>query len=137
MTVPVAVLQSLWKITPPGGVAITVMVAVPLRPSLVAVITAVPTTRPVTSPLPLTVATLSALLAQVTVRPVSTLPAASLRVAVSCSTAPTTTLALAGLIVTEATGAVLAVVVPLARLESAPNTAFTFSVPRNATSWNW
>ena len=111
--------------------------AVPFLPSLVAVIVAVPTTRPVTSPLPFTVATPSALLAHVTVRPVSTLPAASMRVAVNCCTVPTTTLALVGLTVTVATGAVLAVVVPLARLESPPNTAFTFSVPRNATTWNW
>ncbi len=131
------VLQSLWKTTPPGGAAVTVTAAVPFWPSLVAVIVAVPTTPPVTRPLPLTVATPSALLAQVTVRPVSTLPAASLRVAVNCCSAPTTTLALAGVTVTVATGAVLAVVVPLAKLESPPNTAFTFSVPRNATSWNW
>jgi len=62
-----------------------VTAAVPFTPSLVAVIVAGPTTRPVTSPLPLTDATLSALLAQVMVRPVSTLPAASLRVAVNCA----------------------------------------------------
>ncbi len=126
--------QSLWNTTPPGGVAVTVTAAVPLCPSLVAVIVAVPTTSPVTSPVPVTLATLSALLAHVTVRPVKVLPLASLRIAVNCWVAPTTTLAVAGLTVTVATGALLALVVPLATLESPPNTASTFSVPRNATS---
>jgi len=94
---------------------------VPLLPSLVAVIVAVPTTSPVTSPVPVTLATLSALLAHVTVRPVKVLPLASLRIAVNCWVAPTTTLAVAGLTVTVATGAgAPAAVVPLATLESAP-----------------
>jgi hypothetical protein len=114
-----------------------VTAALPLCPSLVAVIVAAPTTTPVTSPLLLTVATVGAPLAHDTVRPVRTLPLASLSVVVNCCVAPTTRLALAGLTVTDATGAVLAAVVPLVTLESAPNTAFTFSVPRNATSWNW
>ena len=39
--------------------------------------------------------------------------------------------------VTEATGADDVAVVPLTTFESAPNTAFTFSVPRKAMSWNW
>src|SRR5260370_974678 len=92
--VPVPLLQSLWKTTPPGGTTVTVIVAVPLRPSLVAVIVAVPTTRPVTSPLPLTVATPSGLLAQVTVRPVRIWPAASFSVTVYGCTPPTGPLAL-------------------------------------------
>src|SRR6266481_8324128 len=67
-----------------GGSTVTVMAAVPFCPSLVAVIVAEPTRRPVTNPLPLTVATSVLLLPHVTVRPVSTLPLASRNVAVSC-----------------------------------------------------
>src|SRR6185436_13763884 len=74
---------------------------------------------------------------QVTVLPVSTAPLASLRAAASCRVAPTPMLAVAGVIVTDATGTAAVVVVPLAIVDSAPNTASTFSVPRNATSWNW
>src|SRR6266550_2087325 len=60
---------------------------------------------PFTSPLLLTVAILVLLLAHVTVRPVSAVPAESFGVAVSCAVAPTDTLGAAGLSVTEATGA--------------------------------
>jgi len=73
-------------------------------------------------------------LAHVTVRPERTLPPASLRVAVNCRIAPIRTLAGEGDSVTDATAAVDAGVVPVAMLDNAPNTAFTFSVPRNATS---
>ena len=65
------------------------------------------------------------------------MPFASITVTVSCAVWPTLTVADAGLTVTDATGAAEAVVVPLATLESPPNTAFWFSVPRNATSSNW
>ena len=67
----------------PGGRAVTVTSAVPRCPSLVDVIVAAPEALPVTRPLPLTIATAVALLDQVTVRPVSGLPFASLGVAVS------------------------------------------------------
>src|SRR5213083_1526523 len=90
---------------PGGGGAVTVIAAVPLFPSLVAVIVAVPTTSPVTSPVALAAATAWVLDAQVTEWPVSTLPLASLSVAVSCTVAPTDTLAAAWLTVTVATGA--------------------------------
>src|SRR2546425_1315243 len=120
-----------------GGNTVTVTAPVPLCASLVAVIVPDPTTMPATSPLPLTVATAGLLVVQVTVRPVRSVPLASLSVATSCSVCPTATLAEAGLTVTEATGAVEPAVVPLAPLERAPNNAFTFRVPRNATSWNW
>ena len=80
------------------------MAAVPLCPSLVAVIVAVPATWPVTSPVALTVATLVLLDTHVTVRPVSGLPVASLGVAVSCSVAPTGTVAEPGVTLTDATG---------------------------------
>src|SRR5207247_9762829 len=77
---------------------------VPLLPSLVAVIVADPAATPVTSPLAETVATAGALLDQVTIRPVSTLPAESFVVAVSCTVAPAMRLFDAGDTVTVATG---------------------------------
>src|SRR6266576_55299 len=84
--------------------AVTVMLALPLCPSLVAVIVAEPAVTPLTSPLPFTVATGVLLLAHVTTRPVRGLPLASFGVAVSCAVCPTCTLAGDGLTVTEATG---------------------------------
>ena len=121
-----------------GTIAVNVIADEPLWPSLVAVIVAVPAATPLISPLPFTVATAGALLAQVTTRPLSGLPLASLELAASWALAPTCTLAVAGLTVTDATatGGGSSAVVPLATVESAPKTAFTFSVPRNATNWN-
>src|SRR5213593_330968 len=55
---------------PAYGSWVTVMTAVPLCPSLVAVIVADPAAAPVTSPLELTVATEALLLDQVIARPV-------------------------------------------------------------------
>src|SRR6266550_2541696 len=92
-------------VTDATGTGVTVMAAVPLCPSLVAVIVAEPATLVVTSPLLLTVATVVLFEAHVTVRPVKTLPFASLRVAVSCTVWPAGTLAEGGVTVTEATGA--------------------------------
>src|SRR5437763_1851147 len=91
------------------------MAAVPFWPSLVAVIVAEPATLPVTSPVPVTVATDVLLLAHVTERPVRMLPLASRRVALSCTVWPAGTLADAGLTVTDATGTPLTVMlaVPL------------------------
>src|SRR6266540_610736 len=86
------------------GTGVTVTAALPLCPSLVAVIVADPATFPVTSPLVLTVATAVLLLAQLTVRPVSVLPLASFGVAVSCAVCPAGMVAVAGLTATEATG---------------------------------
>ena len=80
--------------------------AVPLWPSLVAVIVAEPATTPLTSPLELTVATDVLLLDQVIVRPVSGLPLTSFGVAVNWTVWPASTVADAGLTVTEATGTV-------------------------------
>src|SRR5439155_436073 len=85
------------------GTCTTVMADVPLTVSDVAVIVAAPATFPVTSPLELTVAAAVLLDAQVTVRPVSVLALASLRVAVSCTVWPSFTLADAGATATEAT----------------------------------
>src|SRR5438034_280773 len=102
-------------VTDATGTGVTVMADVPLWPSLVAVIVAEPATFPVTSPVPVTVATGVLLLDHATGRPVSTVPFASFRVAVSCCVCPTGTLADAGLTVTDATGTPLTVMlaVPL------------------------
>src|SRR5205807_155899 len=83
---------------------VTVTAALPLCPPLVAVNVAPPTARPLTRPLPLTAATPSASLDQVTTRPLSGLPRASLGVAVSCTVAPMSRVAIAGVTVTVATG---------------------------------
>src|SRR5216684_300925 len=88
---------------------VTVIVAVPLFASLVAVIVAAPAAIPVTTPLPLTVATPALLVAQVIVRPVRGFPFASFGVAVNCTVCPTATLAVAGLTVTDATGTLVTV----------------------------
>src|SRR6266702_3626588 len=102
-------------VTDATGTLVTVIVAVPLCPSQVAVIVAEPAAPPVTSPLALTVATAVLLLAHVTVRPANRLPFASFGVAVSCTVWPTCTDAEAGLTVTDATSTVLTVIaaVPL------------------------
>ena len=71
--------------------AVTVSAAPALLPSLLAVIVAVPAASVETSPDALTEATAGAELAQVTVRPVSTAPPASLSVAVACVVWPTVT----------------------------------------------
>src|SRR2546426_8250427 len=84
----------------------TMTVALPLLPSLVAVIIADPAATPVTTPLALTVAVAPLLVAHITTRPLSAFPPASLGVAVSCTVCPTVTLADAGLTATDATGTV-------------------------------
>src|SRR5213082_1409176 len=91
-------------VTEATGASVTVTSDVPLCPSLVAVIVAVPAPTPVTSPLPFTRATAVLLLDQVTTRPLSGFPLASFGVAVSCTVAPCCTLAGDGLTVTAATG---------------------------------
>src|SRR5439155_57929 len=88
----------------PGAWEVTVMAEVPVLPSLVAVMVAGPAATPVTSPLPFTVANAVALLDQVTTRPGRGVPFASLGVAVSWTVLPASTLAEAGVTVTEATG---------------------------------
>src|ERR1041384_3775229 len=102
-------------VTVATGATVTVMAAVPFLPSLVAVIVAEPATLPVTRPVELTVATAVLLLAQVTTRPVSVLPAESFVTTDSCCVLPTLMLADAGLTVTVATGTGVTVVaaVPL------------------------
>src|SRR2546430_16604496 len=83
-----------------GGVTVTL--AVPRCPSLVAVIVAEPAVTPVTSPFGSTVATAGLPLDQVTVRPVSGGPVASFGIAASWPVGPTGALVVAGLSVTAA-----------------------------------
>src|SRR6184192_2207479 len=83
---------------------VTVIVEVPLFPSLVAVIVADPGVTPETSPLLLTVATAVLELDHVTVRPESGFPPASLGEAVSCTVWPACTDAEGGVTSTVATG---------------------------------
>src|SRR5438093_6796849 len=113
----------------PGGVTVTV--DVPLWPSLVALVAAEPAVTPLTSPLPVTVATDVLLLAHVTTRPVNGLPLASFGVAVSCTVCPTPTLAGDGLTVTEATGATVTVTseVPLCPSQVAVIVAVPAALP--------
>jgi hypothetical protein len=93
-------------VTLPTGTSVTVIVAVPLLPSLVAVIVAVfpPLPAPVTTPVDETVATVASLVLHAIVRPVRTLPFASLVTAPSVTVLPTPIVAVAGLTVTLATG---------------------------------
>src|SRR5207244_6393921 len=92
-------------VTEATGASVTVTLAVPLCPSLVAVsVTGPPGPTPVTRPLPFTLAIALLLDCQVITRPVNGLPFASRRVAVSCTVRPTVTLAVAGVSATGATG---------------------------------
>src|SRR5439155_377046 len=100
------------------GASVTVTVALPVLPSLVAVIVADPAVPPVTRPLVLTVATLGLLLVHVTGRPVSALPAESFGVAVSCAVCPTARPAVAGETATEATGTSVTVITAVLRWPS-------------------
>src|SRR5213083_1572021 len=97
------------------GTGVTVIVEVPLFPSLVAVIVADPGVTPETSPLLLTVATAVLELDHVTVRPESGVPPASLGVPVSCTVWPACTDAEGGVTSTVATGTFVTVIdeVPL------------------------
>src|SRR5207248_11673702 len=83
--------------------------AVPLCPSLVAVIVAEPAATPDTKPLAETVAAAALLVAQVTTRPLRAVPFPSFGVAVNWVVVPTVTPAAAGLTVTEATGTLVTV----------------------------
>jgi len=102
-------------VTVATGTFVTVMAAVPLCPSLVAVIVAELAATPVTNPLAETVAAAALLVAHVTARPLRAVPFASFGVAVNAVVAPTVRLAVAGLTVTEATGTLVTVMaaVPL------------------------
>jgi hypothetical protein len=83
---------------------VTVIVAVPVLPSLVAVIVALPGATPVTSPLDDTVAMAGALDVKEIGRPVSAFPWSSVTCAPSCTVCPTVTLACPGEMMTALTG---------------------------------
>src|SRR5438132_1134515 len=100
------------------GTFVTVTDEVPLLPSLVAVIVAVPGVTPDTSPLLLTVATAGLELDHVTVRPESGFPPASLGVPVSCTVWPACTDAEGGVTSTDATGTGVTVIVEVPLLPS-------------------
>src|SRR2546426_952490 len=100
------------------GTVVTVIAAVLVFPSLVAVMFAEPGATPVTWPLELTVATLVLPLVHVTVRPVSAAPAESFGVAASWTVWPTATLAVAGEIATEATGTLVTLIAAVLLLPS-------------------
>ncbi len=117
--------------TVPGFVtgAVTLIAAVPLWPSLVAVIIALPATTPVTSPLPLTLATAGLLVDQAVARPERTFPAESSVIAVSGAAAPTSMLTVAGVTVTEATGAGVTVTVAVSETPPGFPFATTLTLP--------
>src|SRR5207245_2647052 len=100
------------------GASVTVTSDVPLCPSLVAAMVAVPAATPVTSPLPFTRATAVLSLDQVTTRPLSGFPLASCGVAVSCTVEPCCTVAGEGVTVTEATGTAVTVTTDVPLLPS-------------------
>ena len=90
---------------PPVGVgAVTASAAPALRPSLAAVIVALPAASAVTSPAGDTLATAGADAALLTARPVSTFPAASFSTAVACAVCPTPSDAALSVTDTVATG---------------------------------
>jgi len=94
------------------GATVTVIEEVPLLVSLVAVIVEVPAATAVTKPFASTVAAAALLDVQITVRPLSGLPLASVRFAVSCcvGVTPNTRVAVAGVTVTALTGATVTVI---------------------------
>src|SRR5437762_301296 len=101
-----------WTSKPPACEGIATFCHAPeLITQLAAVMVsaAEPAALPLTTPLLLTVAVAVLLLAHVTTRPVSVLPAASLGTAVNCWVAPTWIPAVVGLTVTDATGIVVIV----------------------------
>jgi len=105
-------------VTAATGTFVTVRAAVPLCPSLVAVIVAEPVATPVTTPLAETVATAALLVPHATTRPLRAVPFASFGVAVNCVVVATVTVAAAGLTITEATGTFVTVTADVALFPS-------------------
>src|SRR5256885_1340832 len=120
------------------GMGVTVTADVPLVPSLVAMIViGPPAAFPVTRPFASTSAIVALPVRQMTTRPLSGLPFASLGVAVSCVLAPTCTLAVGGATSTVATGAEAVTVTaavpllpsPVAGMGTGPPPAFPVTIP--------
>ena len=105
--------------TLPTGICVTVTDAVPLLPSLVAVMVALPFATAVTTPCDETAAAAGLELDHDTARPFSTLPAPSLSVAMSCVVCPTDIESGLGVSVTVATAACETVIVAPPLLPSA------------------
>jgi len=104
--VPTAVIEFEARdtVTEATGTGTTLIDEDPGTPSLLAVIVARPTAWAVTSPFASTDAIALSLEDHTTARPVRVVPVPSFVVAVSCWVAPTMTLAVGGLTVTDATG---------------------------------
>ena len=113
--------------------AVTVMVALPLLPSHVAVIWADPAPIATTTPLPFTAATAVFELAHVMVRPPRALPLASRAVAVNCAVRPVSRFADPGLTETVATGTSVAVIVAVPLLPSLVAVTVAEPTPRPVT----
>jgi membrane-associated protease RseP (regulator of RpoE activity) len=90
------------------GAGATVSKADPIRPSLLAETVTVPAPAAVTRPAPEEVATAESLVAQLTVRPSSTFPAASCSVAVASVVSPVSILGFASVTATVATWTIAA-----------------------------
>ena len=103
--VPSVIIVADWGLTLTDATATlaTVIRAVPVFPLDVAVIVADPGANPVTNPVAETVAIDGLELDQAAVRPVSTVPLASLMVATNCLVCPVATVADCGLTLTDAT----------------------------------
>lgn len=101
-----------------GAGAFTVICALPVFPSLVAVIVAVPAAFAVTTPLVLTVAVCGALDAHTMLRPASVFPFASYVIAVSVIVPPTVSVPEVGATATDATAIGVTVTVALALFPS-------------------
>jgi hypothetical protein len=97
-----------------------VTLALPLFPSLVAVIVAVPVATPCTTPFDETVATAVLALTQVTVRPLRTLFAESRSVTCNATDWPVEMFELPGLTVTDATGAEAATMIVIFAVPRVP-----------------
>jgi len=126
-------------VTDATGAWVTVMVALPVLPSLVALMLAVPTVTAVTTPCAETVATAVLLELHVTARPVRTLLFASRVVAVACDV-PTAVIELGvSATVTDATGTGTTVIVEVPECPSlvavmvAPPTAIPVTSPEGLT----
>ena len=96
-------------LTEATGTGLTVMLAVPLLPPLVAVIVVDPAATAVTSPVPFTLATAALPVLHATLLPLRAFPAESLGVAVNCAVWPTCRVSRDGVTVTDATGTRLTV----------------------------
>jgi hypothetical protein len=114
--------------------SVTVRLACPETPPLVATMFALPAPIAVTTPVLLTVATAVFELAHVTVRPVNTLPPVSFNTAVACVVSPTVRLPEANDTLTEATGTTVTVRLACPVTPSLVATMLALPVPTAVTT---